>query len=163
MILLFIVQLGYYLFSAGNIFATGPATLFLAYVFYFVLGMYARSHYSTIKNGVTVVQKHPYGVCACLLVATVFGTGYTYIRYFSRDLLPQVISLVTWIELIITPFYYIVIFTVGVFTALKISEISSGATAKLLHVIGRYSMGIFLIHAFILYALESVLFIKTRI
>jgi peptidoglycan/LPS O-acetylase OafA/YrhL len=160
LVFLFIVQLAYYLFSAGNIFSTGPATLFLAYVFYFVLGMYVRSHYSTIKNRVTVVDKHPYGVCACLLGATILGIEYTYIRYFGRDLLPQVITLTMWIEAIITPFYYMIIFTLGVFTALKISEMVPSSNTKLLHLIGSYSMGIFLIHAFILNALESVLFTK---
>ena len=153
-------RLAYYLFSPGNIFSTGPATLFLAYVFYFVLGMYVRSNYSTIKNRVTVVDKHPYGVCACLLGATILGTGYTYIRYFGHDILPQVITLTMWIEAIITPFYYMIIFTLGVFTALKISEMVPSGTTRLLHIIGSYSMGIFLIHAFILYALESVLFTK---
>jgi surface polysaccharide O-acyltransferase-like enzyme len=160
LVFLFVVQLAYYLFSAGNIFSTGPATLFLAYVFYFVLGMYVRSHYSTIKNRVTVVEKHPYGICACLLGATVLGTGYTYIRYFGQDLLPQVITLTMWIEAIITPFYYMIIFTLFVFTALKISEMVPNRNTRLLHIIGSYSMGIFLIHAFILYALESVLFTK---
>jgi len=160
LVFLFIFQLAYYSFSVGDIFLKGTALLFLPYVVYFVLGMYARSNYTQVKNRVTVVHSHPYGVFVGLLCATITGIGITYIRYFSHDLVPKVISLTAWIDAIITPFYYSIIFMVCLFTALKISEISSRGAATLLHRIGSYSMGIFLIHAFILYALESVLFIK---
>jgi surface polysaccharide O-acyltransferase-like enzyme len=160
LVFLFIVQLAYYLFFPADIFLKGTVLLFLPYVLYFVLGMYARTYYDRVKNGVTVVQKHPYGVSAGLLCATTVGIGATYIRYFGHDLLFGIPSLTSWIDAIITPWYFIVIFTMGVFIALKISEMVPSGSTRLLHVIGSYSMGIFLIHAFILYALESVLFIK---
>jgi len=160
LIFLFIVQILYSVFSVGNIFLAGTVTLFLPYVVYFVLGMYARTYYDKVKHGVQVVQKHSYWVSAFLLCATLFGIGNTYIRYFSHELLPKVISLRSWIDAIITPGYYIVIFATGIFTALKISEMIPDGTTKLLRTIGSYSMGIFLIHAFILYTLESVMFIR---
>ena len=160
LVFLFIVPLAYYRFFPAGIFLPGTVLLFVPYVGYFVLGMYARTYYDQVKNGVTVVQKHPYGVTIFLLCATLAGIADTYIRYFGHDLVPDVISLTSWIDAIITPCYYIVIFTVGVCTALKISAMVPGTTTKLFHTIGRYSMGIFLVHAFILYALESVLFIK---
>jgi surface polysaccharide O-acyltransferase-like enzyme len=160
LIFLFIVQILYHFFSIGEIFLMGTATLFLAYLFYFVLGMYVRFHYLNYKNKVTIVQMHPNGVFSALVCATILGIGNRYIQYFSRDFLPQVILINDWTDAIVTPLFYIIIFTVFVFTALKISEMTPNYITKSLRIVGNYSMGIYLIHTFIQHALVLGLYQK---
>jgi len=159
LILLLIVQILYHIFSIKNIFLIGTATIFLEYTFYFVLGMYVRSHYLDYKKMV-MTFKHSYILFLPLLFATILGIGIICITYFRYEVNSQLSQIYKWLFAIETPFYYILIFTLCLFIALKISEIIPNNLTKFIHIIGRYSFGIYLIHFFILLILTSILFPK---
>lgn len=159
LIFLIIIQILYQIFTATNMFLILKATLFSGYLFYFVLGMYVKSRYSNFKN-IVITLKHPYILFLALLPATILGIGSWSLKYFRNDLIPQLIQIYNWISAIVTPLFYILIFTLCLSTALKISEMNSTTITKSMHIIGKYSFGIYLVHGFILLFLTSILFPK---
>ena len=152
LIFLLIVQILYQIFSIDKIF--GNATLFLAYIFYFVLGMYVRFYYLNYKKMV-MTFKPSYIFYFLLLSATILGI--CSIEFFRNGLTSQLIYFCYGIFAIVTPFYYFLIFGLCLYCALKISEMIPNMNTKGLQIIGRYSFGIYLIHAFILTALRTIL------
>jgi surface polysaccharide O-acyltransferase-like enzyme len=159
LMLLLIVQIVYQIFFIENMFLIGTATMFLAYLFYFVLGMYVKSQYFYYKNRVKTL-KHPYILFLALLFATILGIGKWSITYFGNNLNSQLIQRYNWISEIVTPFYYIVIFVLCLYLALKISEMIPDMNTQWLQRIGKYSFGMYLIHGFILYSLVIGIFPK---
>ena len=159
LIFLCVVQILYQIFSIGDIFLIGKVTTLLGYIFYFVLGMYVRSYYLDHKNMIMTL-KHPYTLFLTLLFATILGIGSWWIEYFSNNLVPQIIQIYNWIFAIVSPLYYIVIFILCLYTALKITEIIPNRFTKSMQIIGNYSFGIYLVHVFILRILQFSLFPK---
>jgi surface polysaccharide O-acyltransferase-like enzyme len=135
-------------------FLDGVVTMFSLYIFYFVLGMYVRLNYSDFKKRI-ITFKHSYIFLLALLFSTTLGIGSLNIDYLKNNLVPQFINLLFEV---VKPFYYILVFILLLYLALKISEIIPNIMTKFLQKIGNYSFGIYLIHAFILYALIQVLF-----
>jgi len=159
LIFLLIVQILYQIFSINKISLIGTATMFLGYIFYFVLGMYVRFYYLNYKNRV-MTFKQAYIFFLALLSATILGIGWYRIEFFRNDLTPQLIFIYNGIVAIVTPFYYILIFGLCLYFALKISEMIPNVNTKGLQIIGNYSFGIYLVHAFILYALTDGILAK---
>jgi probable poly-beta-1,6-N-acetyl-D-glucosamine export protein len=159
LIFVLIVQTLYHIFSILDLFLIGTVTLFLDYIFYFVLGMYVRSHYKYYKNKI-MNQKYRYLLFFPLLLMTILGIGYEYIKYFIIDTIPHFFHVYPWTFKILTPLYYIIIFTLCLYISLKISERVPNIFTKYFQIIGKYSFGIYLIHAFILFVLASILFPK---
>ena len=157
LIFLLIVQILYPIFPIKNMFLIGKATMFLPYTFYFVLGMYVRFYYQNIKNSAIITQRYSYFLFIALVSATILGIGSYSIKYFRNDLNPQLIQIYTWIYGIITPLYYILIFTLCLFLALKFSEKNPNRFTKCLKIIGNYSFALYLIHFFISFILPSKL------
>jgi probable poly-beta-1,6-N-acetyl-D-glucosamine export protein len=159
MILLLIVQILYQIFFIENLFLIGSVTMFLPYLFYFVLGMYVNSQYIQYKNMVKTL-KNSFILYFALLLATVLGIGRWSITYFESNLNPQLIQIYNWVFDVISPFYYIVIFVFCLYLALIISNMNPNIGIKFLQKIGNYSFGIYLIHGFILFTLVIVIFPK---
>jgi probable poly-beta-1,6-N-acetyl-D-glucosamine export protein len=159
LIFLLMVQIVYQIFSIKNIFLIGTLTQFLGYTFYFVLGMYIRSHYLDYKN--TIMNfKFSFVFYSALLSATVLGIGIWCFQYFENDLNPQLISIYEGISAIVAPFYYILILVLCSYIAVKFSDMIPNTTTKGLKIIGNYSFQIFLIHAYILLIFTSILLPK---
>jgi probable poly-beta-1,6-N-acetyl-D-glucosamine export protein len=156
LIFLLIIQILFQFFSIEKMDLIGNLTIFLGYMFYFVLGMYVRYHYADYKNRAGVL-KHSYSIFLALLSATILGIGINYIDYFRNDLIPQIIQLYYWIYAIEIPFYYILIFTVCLYIALKITEMIPDRITRGLEILGKYSFGIYLIEPFILGAVSIVI------
>ncbi|MDD1695828.1 MAG: acyltransferase, partial [Methanoregula sp.] len=156
LIFLLIIQILFQFFSIEKMDLIGNLTIFLGYMFYFVLGMYVRYNYADFKNRAGVL-KHTYGIFLALLGATILGIGINYIDYFRNELIPQVIQIYYGIYAIEIPFYYILIFTVCLFVALKITEMVPDIITRGLEIIGNYSFGIYLIEPFILGAVSIVI------
>jgi surface polysaccharide O-acyltransferase-like enzyme len=160
LIFLLIVQTIYHGFSIKDNFLIGKTTIFIGYLFYFVLGMYVRSNYQNIKKSVIVSYNHSYFLFLALLSSTILGIGNFYLKYFRNDLIPQLIQIYTWTFAIVTPLFYIVIFNLCLFLALKFSEKIPNHFTKCLKIIGNYSFGIYLIHIFIWYGIAWKIFPK---
>jgi probable poly-beta-1,6-N-acetyl-D-glucosamine export protein len=154
LIFLLIVQILYIIFSDEKTLFIGNPTTFLGYIFYFVLGMYVRFLYADYKNMITNF-KFLNIFFFSLLFATILGIGSYYIEYYRNDPSQQLIQI---ISTIVAPFYYILIFVLCSYIAQKISEMIPNKITRGFQVIGSYSFGIYLIHAFILYGLEIVIF-----
>lgn len=159
LIFLLAVQILYQVFSVKDFFLNGKATLFIGYIFYFVLGMYVRSNYQNYKDMV-IIPKHFFILFSALLFATILGIGNGGIHYFRVDLIPQLILIYSLMFKIVSPLYYVVIFMVCLFLALKCSEKTPNHFTKCLKIIGNYSFGIYLVHIFILYGLAWKIFPK---
>jgi probable poly-beta-1,6-N-acetyl-D-glucosamine export protein len=161
LIFLLIVEILYQIFSDKNIQYSGNLTIFLGYIFYFVLGFYVRSNYLNYKK----IEAHmPSGYMfiffLVLLPVTILGIVILSTEYFRNSLNSQIILIFNVVSAIITPFYYILIFVLCLYFALKILEMIPNMTTKSLQIIGNYSFGIYLIHAFILYFLTVILLPK---
>ena len=105
-------------------------------------------------------QKQYYILFLLLLPGTILGIASCCREFFGFDLFPQIIHTYNWIFAIVLPIYYILIFILCLFIALKISEKNPDTITKCLRIIGNYSFGIYLIHGFIVYALTSILLPK---
>jgi probable poly-beta-1,6-N-acetyl-D-glucosamine export protein len=149
LVFLLIIQIIYQAFSVRNMFLVGPATLFFGYLFYFVAGIYVRSHYAQYKEWVLTLS-HPNILFFGLLPATILGIGSYSLQYFTTSLTPQVILLYTWIFSICTPFYYGGIFVLCLYCGLKISAMNPDNITRFFQRIGNNSFGIFLVHGFFL-------------
>jgi membrane-bound acyltransferase YfiQ involved in biofilm formation len=116
--------------------------------------MYVRFYYLNYKT-LVMTFKQDYIFFLALLSATILGIGWYRIEFFRNDLTPQLIFIYNGIVAIVTPFYYILIFGLCLYFALKISEMIPNVNTKGLQIIGNYSFGIYLVHAFIIYALTD--------
>jgi surface polysaccharide O-acyltransferase-like enzyme len=154
LIFLLIAQILYWIFFIRNVFSIA-SILFFGYLFYFVLGMFVSSHYQSIKNRTAECLMHPYLIFFVLLSGTILAIGNLFMKYFGNDEFSQIIQLYNGILAIAQPFYYMLIFVLCLFTALKFSEMRPNRITELVGVIGNYSFGIYLIHVFILYALVT--------
>jgi len=134
--------------------------LFLSYLCYFILGMYVRSHYPDIKN-VVMIQKNHYILFIPLLCGTLWGISNWCKWYFRYDPFPQLTHFFGWISPLVNSIYYILIFYVCLFIAIRFSEKNSGKGTQFLQIIGRYSFRIYLVQGFIIFALASILFPKS--
>jgi probable poly-beta-1,6-N-acetyl-D-glucosamine export protein len=160
LILLFAVQILYEIFSIKDIFLIGEATLWVGYIFYFVLGIYIISHYRNYKNKVIKIQMHPYLVFSTLLFATILGIWNSCIRFLGYEQIPHLIYLYNLIFAIVKPLYYVLIFILCFFIALKFTEIIPNKCTRCMKLIGNYSFGIYLVHVFVLHGIALILFPK---
>jgi surface polysaccharide O-acyltransferase-like enzyme len=158
LIFVLIVQILYQIFFIKDMVLIGAATLFLGYIFYFVLGMYVRSHYFDVKNAIMTLS-HPYILFLAFLSATILGIWIQFIEYF-RSLNQQLTQIYIWIYGIATPLYYTLIFILCLHISLKISTTIPNKITTFIKIIGNYSFGIYLIHAFILDVIASLLLPK---
>jgi surface polysaccharide O-acyltransferase-like enzyme len=158
LIFLLFVQTLYWIYSIPGAILIGGG-FFIAYIFYFVLGMYVRYNYSTYKN-VRITSQNALILFLALLFATIFGIGRWSMEYFRNDLTPLFMYIYDVIFEILTPLYYIIILVFCLYSALKISEMIPNGITKSMKIIGNYSFGIYLIHAFISYALVMLVFPK---
>ena len=154
--ILLVVQVLYSGFFVKNI---GNATVFLAYIFYFVLGMFARLHYLRYKKMAADVAVLSVSFVT-LLILTLPDVLYTSLKLFGNTVAPQLIEILKWVSLAVTPVYYLLIFMVGLYLAVKISEMMPDRMTGLFQIIGRNSFGIFLIHGFVLSVVLAVVFPK---
>ena len=163
LISLFALQI-LYIFFMEDIFVLGKAVQFLEYLPYFVLGMQVRSFYPSYTSKVMAVIHS----CTCmsglflaLLSASVLGIWIYLVRStFLHDLTSPVIFMYKFLFAIVQPFYYILIFILCLFVALKIPEITPGTITRTLKIIGKYSFGIYLIHPFVLFITASMVLPK---
>lgn len=139
---LFIVQIVYWIFSIQETFLIGRMTIFLGYLFYFVLGMYGRYNYLECKKRVMTL-KYPYLIFLGLLSATILGIFWSY-------LIPDLNQIFNVIHIVEDLLYFILIFILCLYIALKISRWVPNLTSRGLHIIGSFSFGIYLIEPFIL-------------
>jgi probable poly-beta-1,6-N-acetyl-D-glucosamine export protein len=129
------------------------STLFLGYLFYFVLGMYVRSLPAQYAPLSKASEYFPL-LFFVVMVSTLLGTAEYYMTNFSTGFgVP-----VTLISAMVNPFYYVCIFVLCVYSALKISEVNHNIWVKLLLFTGNFSFGIYLVHAFILMILLSIIY-----
>ena len=156
LVFLFFVQIFYQIISVHKVVLIGD-TLFLAYIFYFVLGMYVQHYYASCKNrGFT--PENAFILFFTLVSATVLGIGRLSIEYFRNDVTPLFMYWYEVICVIVTPLYYIMIFVVCLYFAVKMSAIIPDRITQSMQIIGNYSFGIYLVHAFIFFALAMIIF-----
>lgn len=161
LIFLLIVEILYQIFSDKNMFYSGNPTIFLGYIFYFVLGFYVRFNYLNYKKIETdITFGHMFIFFLALIPATILGIVNLSTEYFRNNINSQIILIFNGVSAIITPFYYILIFVLCLYFALKILEMIPNMITKSLQIIGNYSFGIYLIHAFILYFLTAIILPK---
>ena len=163
LISLFALQI-LYIFFMEDVFILGKAVQFLEYLPYFVLGMQVRSFYPGYTSKIMAVM-HSYawmsGLFLAVLSASVLGIWIYYIRSsFPHDLIPPVIFMYKFLFAMVQPFYYILIFILCLFVALKIPEITPNKITQTLKIIGNYSFGIYLVHPFVLYITASIVLPK---
>ena len=156
--ILLMIQILLQILSINEIPLIGTIMLFLGYTFYFVLGMYARSIHLNFTN-IEKKFKYSHILFLILIFATVWGAGSSYIDYFVKNSLSFTL-IYNFVYAIETPVYYVSIFILCLYIALKISEMNQNVFTKLLTIIGNFSFGIYLIHAFILVILTSIVFPK---
>ena len=154
---LLIIQIAYTYFSIENKPLIGPASLFLGYMFYFVLGMVIRSRYPEYRKRVKSVE-YPHLLFVALLPVTILETGFYRVSVFSNDLTSQFVHFYKLFCWVMDPVYFILIFIVCFYVAFAIPEVLPGIVAKSMKIIGNYSFGIFLVHAFIVTGLTLLLF-----
>ena len=96
-----------------------------------------------------------------LLFLTLSDIVYTTLKLFGNTESPQLIQISNWVSLITTPFYYLLIFMVSLYIALRICEMTPNILTSFVQTTGKNSFGIFLIHGFVLSVVLTVLFPKT--
>jgi len=139
-------------FIAGTGFPVwGVATKFIGYLFYFMLGIIVRSKYEDL------LRKPVSDMALCclsvpLFFCTLVGIFIAAQYHFSFDI-TRILAVTglywRWIAALIIPILCLVTFAFSVNIYLHI--VSHKSTAfKLLEKIGHYSLGIYLVHAFIL-------------
>jgi surface polysaccharide O-acyltransferase-like enzyme len=150
--LCYAIQLVLSLLSIDETSLVWTATLFLGYMFYFVLGMYIRSLRVQLPS-LDHARKYSGILFVFLVFATVIGIGILYKSYFRIDFsLPFGI-----ISAVDTPAYILALFTLCLLVAVKISRWKENLWAKSLQLIGDFSFGIYLVHAFIMVIFVSII------
>jgi peptidoglycan/LPS O-acetylase OafA/YrhL len=132
-------------------------TMFIGYLFYFLLGIIVRSRYEELLLK-PVSNTSLYCMSAPLLCGTIFGIfdfAQKYLHFDISQIQPLAGQYWNWLTATITPLYYVIIFALCLNISLKIVS-NEGATFRLLEKIGHYSFGIYLVHAFILYVIVMV-------
>jgi probable poly-beta-1,6-N-acetyl-D-glucosamine export protein len=142
----------FYIIYVPNVFLLGTstsllgvATIFMGYLFYFILGIIVRGRYEGI-TAKSVSKTTLYWMAVPLFCGTILGIfiyAYTFFNFGETYILPVVG---------IFPLYYVVIFAICLYISLKIVSHKS-AVFRLLEKIGHYSFGIYLVHGFILYVI----------
>lgn len=145
------------IYPAPDVYVLGVATRFMAYIFYFVLGMFIRSRYDdlVLKSASTTP---PYCLSLPLLCCTLLGI-FTYAHeYFAVEITriqPIAGQYWHWIDSMTTPLYYVVIFALCFGISLHLVSRRT-RVFTVLEKIGHYSFGIYLVHAFFIYVLVQV-------
>ena len=145
-----------YLVSDMNVLRTsipllGVATMFVGYLFYFILGMVFLDRYDEMVLKYTS-HKFLYWMPFTLICGTIIGTfGYAreYFNYSIALIHPMAGEYWHYIVAIITPLYYVCIFAICFIISLYLVSHRTRIVA-FLEKIGRYSFSIYLIHVFIL-------------
>jgi surface polysaccharide O-acyltransferase-like enzyme len=151
-LILFISQVVLQMLAIDKTSLLWTSTLFLRYIFYFVLGMHVRS-INWDYSGLEKVSKYAGLVFFILVFSTVIEIGDLYKSDFSMDFsLP--LNLITAIE---TPVDYLAIFALCLFVAIKIKKGDLNLLAKPLQLIGNFSFGIYHVHVFILVFLVTLI------
>ncbi|MBP2146268.1 peptidoglycan/LPS O-acetylase OafA/YrhL [Methanofollis sp. W23] len=136
----------------------GVATVCVGYLFYFVLGMAARNRYDEfVKRPVS--RTTLYGLSLALPYGTLLGLLNCAPTYFPSFEITQIypVTGAYWhvLTATLTPLYYVIIFLLCLALALHFVSHRSKVSA-VLEKIGRYSFGIYLVHAFILCTIVPV-------
>lgn len=136
----------------------GVATVFVGYLFYFVLGMTARGKYDEFAQR-PISRITLYGLSLALPYCTLLGLLNCAPRYFPAFDITQIYPVTGeyWHALttMVMPLYYVVIFLLCLVIALYFVSHRSKVSA-VLDTIGHYSFGIYLVHAFILCTIVPV-------
>ncbi|WFN33444.1 acyltransferase [Methanogenium sp. S4BF] len=125
----------------------GVATLFIGYLFYFILGMVVLSRYDEVLK--YVPDRSVYWMAIPLICGTVLGIfGYAQ-KFFAYDLTlihPFVGQYWQYIAAALTPLFYVLIFALCLSLSLHLVA-NRTRNVILLEKIGHYSFGIYLVHA----------------
>lgn len=148
--ILFIIQIPFYIFDVRDIFLVGKILLFIGYLFYFVLGMYARSIYYNQKRD-DILRKSLYPLFIGLLLGTILGVMSYFIEYFDYGFSPQLDETIhSLFSAIVTPFYNILLFYLCLYLAFNLKLFSQNIYARVLYRINEYSFSIYLVHILVL-------------
>ena len=144
--ILFIIQIPFYIFDVGDIFLVGKILLFMGYMFYFVLGMYARSIYHNQKRD-DILRKSLYTLFIGLLLGTTLGVISYFVEYFDAGFSPQLdYTIHSLFSALITPFYNILLFYLCLYLAFNLTLFTPNMYIKTMYTIGKYSFSIYLVH-----------------
>ena len=135
--------------------ALGVASKFIGFLFYFFLGIAARSRYDAV---VTAIGS---GSRLCLLavplmigiLAGIVSAAYTNFGFATVPVLKIPASSWNWLINLVSPVNYLILFSLCLVVSLHLVR-SSGLLSGLLGTIGHYSYGIYLIH--LLFLMEIV-------
>jgi probable poly-beta-1,6-N-acetyl-D-glucosamine export protein len=131
-------------------------TLFICYIFYFLLGMMVRSRYEELlllRKSVSNTSLYCMSVplLYCIILGIFFFTQ-IYFNFKITRFFPIVGQYWYWLSTITNSLCYLIIFVFCWSISLDIIS-HKNVIFRVLEKIGRYSFGIYLIHAFILYAI----------
>lgn len=133
------------------------ALMFLGYLFYFILGMIVRSKYDELLLK-PLSKTSLYCMSVPLLCGTIFGTfnfAQEFYKFDTTQIQPVAGPYWGWLTAMVTPIFCVIMFVFCLEISLRIVS-RKGVGFRLLEIIGHYSFGIYLVHAFILYVIVLV-------
>lgn len=151
----FLIQVVYSFIATQELGIARDLTLFLGYILYFFVGMYARSD-NDRQDSIVLSLKTQVSVFVVLLSNTILGIiaySQSFFDYYLWNPESFVQGVFLLINLTLSPVAYLLIFFIFLIASRYVVSRDSGIRPWL-DLLGTLSFGIYLVHPFVLYGLE---------